>query len=193
MGMRRSFKPTNLAQNGDFSSGVAGWSNTASIITASDNVLTVTGNGGANYPLAYQNTPKSYTSGNKLYIRSLAMVTNSVCTKLDMNIRGSSTTGTLVRVIANTPTQNAWHTLSDVVTIPADGTGFVQLSVSHYYADAATANGKVMKAQVVLCSDLTSLFGAGNEPTKAWCDLNIPTWFDGTLSRGSMGGIGGLK
>ncbi len=31
----------------------------------------------------------------------------------------------------------------------------------------------------ILVIDLTATFGAGNEPTQAWCDENI-TWFDGT-------------
>lgn len=31
----------------------------------------------------------------------------------------------------------------------------------------------------VLVVDLTETFGAGNEPTKEWCDENIE-WFDGS-------------
>ena len=34
--------------------------------------------------------------------------------------------------------------------------------------------------------NLTTLFGAGNEPTAEWCDANFPNWFDGCLSKTSM-------
>lgn len=36
----------------------------------------------------------------------------------------------------------------------------------------------------MMCIDLTETFGAGNEPTKEWCDENIP-WFEGTKVLGN--------
>lgn len=39
----------------------------------------------------------------------------------------------------------------------------------------------------LMCVDLTEAFGAGNEPTKAWCDENIPYFEDSyTLAEGSI-------
>ena len=39
----------------------------------------------------------------------------------------------------------------------------------------------------LMCIDLTEAFGAGNEPTKAWCDENIPYFEDSyTLAEGSI-------
>lgn len=56
--------------------------------------------------------------------------------------------------------------------------------VTHTYADAATANGKVANVQYQLLIDLTALFGAGNEPTVAQMDALMAqfpnSWFDGT-------------
>lgn len=42
------------------------------------------------------------------------------------------------------------------------------------------ANGSCYRKEPLLI-DLTEAFGAGNEPTKEWCDVNIP-YFIGTTN-----------
>jgi len=193
MGLRRSFKPTNLIANGNFANGTTGWDGGANAtISASNNVLSVTGNGTTAYIVGKQTTSIAVAPGNKMYVKGLARVTNSGCPNMYLEIDGS--TGGDERSIARSnPVQNQWYPLSNVLTQAADFTGNLVLKPWHTYADAATANGKVMEIKEVITIDLTALFGAGKEPNKAWCDTNIhAAWFDGTANSGSMG-KGGLR
>ena len=193
MGLRRSFKPTNLVQNGDFSKGTAGWSNGGTgTISASNNICTHIGNGAILTNQLVTSISNISVSGEKIYCRAKMKVTNTDCTKINLTIRDSSNPYTDV-VYQNTPVQNQVYLLSGIKTIPAGASGNNSIAVNSNYSSAAIAKDKVMEIQEVTAINLTALFGAGNEPDKAWCDLNIPAWFDGTLGNGVIGSIGGLK
>ena len=64
-----------------------------------------------------------------------------------------------------------WTAISDVVT--ADGAYDFGLRT---FTVAGSCNAWVDSIVVI---DLTATYGAGNEPTKEWCDIHIP-YFDGT-------------
>jgi hypothetical protein len=94
-----------------------------------------------------------------------------------------------------TPVQNQWYFVSAVGVsnfgiIPA-------LFISQEYEDASTSVGKVLEIRECCAIDLSVVLPAdiltlSNNDLKTWCDVNIPNWFDGTLSGGKFGGIGGL-
>lgn len=193
MGLRRSFKPTNLVQNGDFSKGTTGWLPLRATATAANNVITVQGDGTNNLPLIRPVTPFiNNVTNSKIYISMKVRVTNSDSTKISLMVEGSGG-GFEILKQQDIPVKDTWYLLNSVWTISSAILGNIIISIGNSYASASTAKDKIMEVKELLAIDLNALFGAGNEPDKAWCALNIPVWFDGTLGGGVMNGTGGLK
>jgi hypothetical protein len=171
---------TNIVSNGNFTNGTTGWLAYGSTISAANNILTVTGNGGGVYPQAYQIVPNKAVNGHKIYGRFRFRVTNPVCIRVTLQIYKNG--GTPIGNARNSPVQNQWYPFSSIFTQTQDG------DLTHVmlqeYADAATANGKVMEVQEVLSIDLTTLFESRGLtiPPLATLDALFATWFDGTKS-----------
>lgn len=162
---------TNMVVNGNFASGTTGWEGNAASISAGDNILTVTANGTQVYGIS-RNLGGLTLVGHKIYFRQKMRITSTVCDGLRMRVDGVDV------ATQGTPVQNTWYALSAVATIITSS----RQEARQYYADAATANGKVMEVKEVLAIDLTAMFGAGNEPSTAQCNLMFANWFDGTKS-----------
>lgn len=156
----------NLVTNADFSSGTTGWTANESTISAASNILANTANGVSAFPQTLSSSLVG-TIGNKFYIRFKGRVTNTACSYLRLGLFGS-TSGEAVATLSN-PLQNNWYNVSVVVNT-SGFVGSLRIYARHGYADASTANGKVMEVQQVYSLDLTAIFGAGNEPSQAWCD-----------------------
>ncbi len=167
---------TNIFINGNFVN-TTGWIVVNATHSAASNTLTNTGNGGSANPYDVQATGLTVVVGNKLYIKCKRRVTNTVCSGLELYAYAGSSVDINTR---NTPTQNIWYTDSGIITEPVGWTGAINVYVQHNYADAATANGKVMEVKEVMAIDLTSTYGKGNEPTIAECNSLFDTWFNGT-------------
>lgn len=164
----------NVVTNGDFSNGITGWASGYGSLTVSNNIATITANGSLNAERLYQQTSLPYASGKKIYLRTIANVTNSVCTSLKHIITDSSGLNAINGTTLNTPNANQDYTISSLITLTTNSTT-IRCILDAYYADATVANGKVMQVKQVMVVDLTALYGAGNEPTSlAWCDANLP-------------------
>lgn len=81
-----------------------------------------------------------------------------------------SSSGTLVFGSKNVHTGGKWKKLSSIQTLASVTTG--NWKIRNFTASSST--------EMYVCRhiiiDLTDTFGAGNEPTKAWCDDNIREW-----------------
>ena len=169
---------SNLISNGDFANGTTGWSGSSGTIAASAGVIQVTSNGGASYSEVTQSCSGCAINGHKIYAILKQMVTNSSATDVAVQIADSVSNKSLP--IIYSPTINVWYTNSGIVTLT--GTGNMWFKPNQMYVDAATANGKVMKIQYPAVFDLTSMFGAGNEPTQAQMDTIMSSypnnWFN---------------
>lgn len=159
-------KLQSLLANGNFSNGMTGWtpyyataavnSGVCSIIVkGSDSMLF----GCINYVGSYPNTT------DKVYYRCKVMVTNSDCIKIVIRSSGAETAA-----IINNPIIDTWYTISCVKAVGSTSANF---SPSHYYTTAQISDGKVCQVKECGIINLTAQFGAGNEPTKEWCDTNI--------------------
>lgn len=174
---------TNIISNGNFDT-TTGWNNYAAYpLSVVNNVMSVIGNGAAHNPMASYITTTQSAVGKKIYLRYGARITNSVCTKIRIEVDGASGGADQNKEFA-TPTENVWYGLSNVFTQPADVSGAIMVKIAHFYADKDTANGKVMEVKKAIAIDLTSTFGAGNEPTVAEMDMVLAcfddSWFNGT-------------
>ena len=163
----------NLVTNGDFSNGTTGWSAYASTIAAANNTLSNAGDGSVSIPWSIATSLSNLAANSKIYLKVKFRVTNSAATDIMLF---SSIPVLVYPIIQQTPVVNQWYEKSVVHTCVAGGT--MNLFFRHGYADAATALNKVMEVQNVFAIDLTELFGAGNEPSTAQCDVIFKDWFD---------------
>lgn len=164
---------SNFVSNGNFSNGTTGWITSGASVSATSNTLSITGTGTDATPRASQNIGVVVAS-KKIFVRALMRVTNANCTSININITPDGTGSDINASSQASPVQNQWYILQGVITEGSNWTGNVLLRLRHNYADAATANGKVMEVKEVMAIDLTTLFGAGNEPTAAQCDSLFP-------------------
>lgn len=179
--LKRVSRARNLVTNGNFANGTTGWSASGATNTVANNTLTNTASGVAVSGFLY-GTAFAPAIGDKLYLRSKQKVTNT--NSILMRLYVYDGTASIVAQDQVNPTINTQYLMSGVITTTRLSSH--NLYMFHQYVDAATANGKVMEVQEVMLINLATLFGAGNEPTAAWCDANFPLWFDGYLSRMSM-------
>jgi hypothetical protein len=145
------------------------WAGENGVNTAVNNVLISTGNGTnarvrTNHTYAVGANPAS----RKIYVQSKFKVTNANCLDVNYELRSTIAGSKSVTILAQGGiVQNTVYTVSNIVTIPADwDTTNIVLYIYHHYADAATSNGKVMEIYPTIMVDLTTDYGAGNEPTK---------------------------
>ncbi|MEW5569578.1 hypothetical protein [Rossellomorea marisflavi] len=172
----------NLLTNGDFSKGITGWTPINSILSVINKTMNVTGNGEHHSPAFMQlNSNGHLVIGKKYYFRFKARVTNTLSTAISYH------DGSGYATIITKPIQNQWYDISIVFTPTAHYSAFV---LRHAYADAATANGKVMEIQNFLAVCLTDSFGLGKEPTKEEMDDLVGkisnNWWDGSLQNSSF-------
>ena len=121
-------------QNGDFSNGTTNWSSGGSTLSVSNNILSVTGDGSNAIPQVFQ---IETLDGSVRHYNGRVRVTNSDCQKISVFISGTEYT------IIDNPIVNQWYIISEIRTVASSGSStFV---VRHTYADAATANNKVME------------------------------------------------
>jgi hypothetical protein len=128
--------------NGDFSNGTTGWANYAGgVATASNKVLSITGNGTFAIPGIRHLTNVDSILNGKHYIRAKVKVTNSLCTFIRLRLQSSASIG---EITISNPVINTDYVIQGVFTV-ASQTGKLQIELIHGYADNATANGKVMQ------------------------------------------------
>ncbi len=181
---------TNIVTNGNFANGTTGWTNLGtSVLSASNNILSCTGNGASAQPDVYQDTGYAISANKKIYARAYVKVTNAVCSLIRFQGYTTGFGNYFGETTVSNPTQNIIYPLSIVFDTGAVASGNFTLFTKHVYADAATANGKVMEVQNVIVIDLTAKFGTGNEPTASQMDTMIDNyfsgWFDSTKYSGA--------
>jgi hypothetical protein len=145
----------DLYLNGNFPN-TTGLTAFQSTLSASNNILTITGNGTGNSGYVIKNigTTVAY---RRYYMRATVKVTNSACTAIQMQV--GSTGATLIYKIS--PVQDQTYVLEGISICGSTNSGFIYLQ--HVYADSATANGKVMEVQEFVVIDVT--------------DMGLPTMF----------------
>lgn len=163
-------KSANLIQNGNFANGVSGWTSGDSTINANNNVLNCVGNGSSDNPRFYQNIGVS--KAQKLYVRLKFKINSSVCSKATIGFEGSTNT------IVDNPEINKDYTFSKLHQLVTNGSN-VYFVIRHHYADAITANGKIMEVKEVEVIDMgkdstNPLYNL----TQAQMDVKFDNWSD---------------
>ncbi len=165
--------------NGDFSDGTNGWSGYYGVISAANNVLTLTGTGANPAPRLSQVVNISVKTGDKYFMRSRQRVTNSECNYISLENKTASSS---VKQILN-PTANTWYEMYGIYTADTDCDNINVYPVQSY-TDNETANGKVMEVQEVM---VINMIAHGLDTlTEDEMNERITYWFDGTKSTNSV-------
>jgi hypothetical protein len=152
-GLQPPTQYNNLVTNGDFNQGLTNWFNGGgAAISVSANILNVIGDGTSGNVRADYRTPVTCGSSNKYYVRVLIRPKNSLSSLLQLYLYGLTSGGAAIKII-NTPVQNQQYILSGI-TATTGWVGTFTIRLSHQYADAATANGKIAEVQQLQCIDL---------------------------------------
>ena len=156
---------TNLVTNGDFSNGTTGWSSSVATITNVGNELNLlaTETGGRVFQLVTM-------LANIYYLRAKVKSTSAL-------VGISNQTGTIIKAHSG---NGSYESLSAIYTQTNVGAVNVQL-----VRDNRTSGWDTVYIDDVLLTNLTQIFGAGNEPTKEQMDWLLAqrftnSWFDGT-------------
>lgn len=178
LGARTHFPATNLVTNGDFSNGTTGFNISGATSSVSSNILTLTGNGTGTLMSAVSTTG-ARIAGNKYYCASKIKPVSVQPTKIGLTIAGVGDQGLIIN-----PNLGATYRLSGIATASSNATGFIVIPTITYGSTTTTSN--IAEISEVLCINLTTTFGAGNEPTLAEMDAIMAeypnSWFDGTAN-----------
>ena len=170
---------TNMIKNGNFEKDAANWALSGASITSDEKYsgeksLMLSPNTTA---MSTQTLSSTAPVLNHKYYGSIMYKTVSGLTAADNRFEWYNTDNSdALMVFANKKdTQGKWERLSGIGQITS--TSYLDKSwyVRNFMVNATT-NSYVDEVMIV---DLTETFGAGNEPTKEWCDENI-NYFEGT-------------
>lgn len=158
----RTVSVANIITNGNYENGATGWDNIGlSSMTVTNGVMTTVANSFAGRP----SQAVDCTLGHTYYIQSrFKTISPSVSLALTRLDRADL-------LVAHSGSGN-FETLSARGVITSD------ISVSMFILDYRSSAWTATDIDYMLAIDLTAAFGAGSEPTKAWCDANI-SYFDG--------------
>lgn len=157
----------------------SGWNPAGGVLAYINNGFKVTGNGSSSAVYASLDTSIACVTGKKIYYKALVSIDNVLCSQINIQYVGTTGgSGTEVS-IQLTPVKDNIYTLAAVITLTAPFTGNLRLFALSSYASTANANGTNINVTEIEAIDLTTLFGAGNEPLVGDC-LNIFKFVDGT-------------
>lgn len=144
----------NIIKNGDFSDGTNNWSAMYGTAQVQDNVYKLTGDGNSKTPYVTQNVVdlSGVGIGKKFYLKVLARVTNSSCSRINFYVTGGAQDNIYE---IREPKENVWYELRNVITRSSGSTSGIFL-VAADYASTLDALGKTLEIKYVLGIDLSA-------------------------------------
>ena len=169
----------NLLEHGNFPDGSDKWTVVGGTLTISNNTAIVTGSGANSYAWLMQSPlPLPGGTGKEIFCRVKIKIDNTDCNLI--RVYGFDGTSSVIFDERTNPVQDQEYTLYGIAPLVSDSK--FGIYTFHRYADAATANGKVMEVQEVFVLDLDAEGLAGK--TADEINTMFPDWFDGTKSTG---------
>lgn len=179
----------NLIINGSFENELTGWSpmntnlfsiNTDMHVFGTNSVKMLTGETGSYAGLRYYLDISRLTIGHKYYAscyrKRVQGSVNNVSTALQYRNDSSSVLKQVNLVYVSYDEKSTFYKYSVLHTLE-DIANFAKLSFELRQEGTAEIVEQYMDGVCLI--DLTETFGVGNEPSKEWCDKNIP-FFEGT-------------
>ena len=180
---------TNLVTNGDFENGITGWTDSSDNVSATVNTITksdgtttkvlelaVTSTASVDAVTWIVSNKFSTIEGHIYYARCYykGLSTNQQAYSPHIAILEGSGSGWLAPGVGANAQVTEYTKNSVYATSKSSGASAeVRLIVTRGSTTNTIQIGNKAFFDDVVCYDLTATFGAGNEPTKAWCDENL--------------------
>ena len=176
---------TNLIENGGFEDGKNGWIIASTFDSEIANETKISGNNSIKLTVNSQ-----FTSNNQIYFLLNSQTNHQYYFSAYTNTNAVST-DSLTRITFSPGESWAWLKYSQSTTQYKDvwkkhsvlynneSYSSLKARIAFGGNPSGTTIGDYYFVDDVIVVDLTETFGAGNEPSKEWCDDNI-TYFDGT-------------
>ena len=170
------YKQFNLAVNGDFSSGMSGWTiggtnspQSTTKISVSDGVLNCSVGSSTASHWVYIYQPQTLVAGHVYYFSTFAKYTlnsSGAGTTSVIEIRENPDSDDPTQWIKRGSTPDVWEEISRIVTVTS--------STCRLHVGCYEKNANVTFAyKDIKLYDLTEMFGVGNIPSQEWCDTNL--------------------
>lgn len=177
------YKQFNLAVNGDFSSGMSGWTvsatnyfTTKATTKGGENcveiILTTPTTAGTNHAEKVISQSVNALNMNHVYYFGYRYYGDSGNNNFRPIVGQTNGTGTQYFATATDCSVPAWQLVSERKECTVAGNS-IHLALFTQNANSELTAGMKMYFTNFKVYDLTAMFGAGNEPTKEWCDANL--------------------
>jgi len=174
---------TNLIKNGDFRDGITEWSRQYVSTSLIEGGVILTKTNDNLYSYFYTTTKAPLSSGRKFYVKTRVRSLSGDHTMIGLSLYSSDglvgigTSEGVVRIDA--PIINKWYSISGFRVAPS---GYETKTARFSVTTQGGITGSSIECGNVFVVDVTSLFGADNEPTVEQCDKMFANYFEGTKS-----------
>ena len=166
-------KVNNIVTNGNFV-GTSNWGAIYSTVSASNNILSITGNGGNARAIAQIVQTIQFYESMRVFACAKVRVTNDACEFMTITTASGHYQTKIVK-----PVKDKWYT---IVALQSDENRTENLNLmyfDHAYSDATTANGKVMEVKEVIAFDAMEVFSEYPPIYKLLNIINYNSWWEG--------------
>lgn len=165
-------KVTNIIKNGNFV-GTSSWGAVYSTVSASNNILSITGNGENAVAISQTSQTIQFNESMRIFACAKVRVTNDVCEYIRIVTASGHYDTKIVK-----PVKDKWYTIALLQN--AGRTENLNLMYfDHSYSDATTANGKVMEVKEVIAFDAMEVFSEYPPMYKLLNIINYNAWWEG--------------
>ena len=165
-------KVNNIVTNGNFV-GTSGWGAVYSTVSASNNILSITGNGNNAVAISQISQTIQFDESMRIFACAKVRVTNDACEYLAITTVSGYYQTKIVK-----PVKDKWYTIACL----QDSTrteNFNLMKFEHAYSDATTANGKVMEVKEVIVFDAMKVFDIVPPLYKLMNIIKYNDWWEG--------------
>ena len=165
-------KVNNIVTNGNFV-GTSNWTPIYSTVSASNNILSITGNGGNARAIAQIGQIIQFDESMRIFACAKVRVTNDACEYIRIATASGYNETKIVK-----PVKDKWYTIATLQSTKR--TEKLNLMYfDHAYSDATTANGKVMEVKEVIAFDAMEVFSEYPPMYKLLNIINYNSWWEG--------------
>lgn len=164
-------KVNNIIKNGNFV-GTSSWGAVNSTVSASNNILSITGNGDDAVAISQINQTIQFDESMRIFVCAKVRVTNDACKYIRIVTASGYYDTRIVK-----PVKDKWYTIA---CLGYKQTGNLNLMrFDHAYSDATTANGKIMEVKDVVAFDAMKVFDSVPRLYKLMNIIKYNDWWEG--------------
>ena len=168
----------NLINNGNFGNGTTGWYAYGGTLSINnDGNLVMTGNGSSITPFILKNISKNLINNSYIYIKCRFRSTGDNVTRILYYLNDNINKNHSSHTVINNPVKNKWYESSVIKT--TSNMGECRFIIYSEYSTAEASDNQTFEVDYIMVINLTSTFGAGNEPNLMDCKTIYSDYFEG--------------